>query len=244
MTKLISRIHLPVIDSTNTWAKVNIPQIDAEKITLVTADMQTEGRGRLNRQWISPEQQNVYATFCFFVEKGTPPLFNISQILAISACKTLEELAFKPKLKWPNDLLINHKKVGGILCETVFLENSICVIAGIGINVNMPQKTAEAIGQPATSLLIEGGKKISIDNVITTLASHFSRDLAHFLEAGFSPFLVDYTARFVHTAKQKLQLSEKDVVWKGSFHSLNPDGSLNLFLDTGEIKRFYSGDLA
>lgn len=244
MTREISRIHFSAIDSTNSWAKANIHLLDKDKITLVSADGQNSGRGRLTRQWISPAKQNVLATFCFFVPKDQKNLSNLAQIMSVSASKTLEGLGFQPKLKWPNDIILSNKKVGGILCETVTVEGKICVIIGVGINVNMPKDVIASIDQPATSLLLEGGEELDLEQVIDNLSDHFTKELEIFLDKGFSPFLVDYTARLVHVSKQPLHFHEHDVVWEGTFHSLNEDGSLNLLLPSGKMKRFYNGEIS
>ncbi len=237
------RIHFAAIDSTNTWAKANAHLFEEERLTLVTAGMQREGRGRLNRQWVSPESQNLYASFCFLVPHSNKNLFNLSQVLSVSACKTLEELGFAPKIKWPNDLMLNHKKVGGILCETLSLENGVCMVAGIGININMPQAVAETIGQPATSLLIEGGKSYEVEKAVSLLASIFQSDLESFLENGFSPFFDPYTRRLIYYEKQPLKIRENKGFLEGHFVSVNTDGSLNLELPSGEIKKIYSGEI-
>src|ERR1700733_11838983 len=133
-----NRIHFSAIDSTNTWAKQNIHLFNPKKITLVTAEMQHEGRGRFKRRWVSPSGLNMYASFCFFVSKENKNLSTIGQVMGISAARILEEFKVSPKLKWPNDLILRGKKLGGILCETQDRGEQFCIIAGIGININMP----------------------------------------------------------------------------------------------------------
>lgn len=156
----ISQRHFSEIDSTNTWAKNNAHLLPPGKLTLITADTQTCGKGRLGRQWISPPKQNLYASFCFFIDKGRKDIGNISLLMAVSVSETLESLGFHPQIKWPNDILINGKKAGGILCELAELSgpsDQMCAIAGIGLNINMPLEQLNEIDQPATSLLQEGG---------------------------------------------------------------------------------------
>src|ERR1043165_1078103 len=147
------RIHFLAIDSTNTWAKQNVHIFDQQRITLVTAEAQYGGRGRFKRRWQSPSKLNLYASFCFFVPKEQQNFSTISQIIGVSAAKTLETFETNPKLKWPNDLIVEGKKLGGILCETQVHGTSLFIIAGIGININMPKEFLNQIDQPATSLL-------------------------------------------------------------------------------------------
>lgn len=239
----IARFHFQTIDSTNTWAKANLHLFSPENLTLVTAEMQTEGRGRVGRRWISPAKQNLYATFCFCVPKRVEPLNNLSQILSVSASKALNKLGFKPHIKWPNDLLIRGKKISGILCETMEKENSLCMLAGIGINVNMPKEVLDTIDQPATSLMVEAGKEFELEEITTHLTEIFNEDLALFLEKGFVPFLNFYLEHLLHSPGSSLKVTEKGKILQGNFHSINPDGSLNLQLPTGELKKIYSGEI-
>ncbi|MFQ5729681.1 MAG: biotin--[acetyl-CoA-carboxylase] ligase [Waddliaceae bacterium] len=238
-----ARYHFSAIDSTNTWAKNNTHLFDPSKITLVTAYSQSAGRGRSSRQWKSPAKQNIYASFCFVMPKESPNLSNITQIMAISVLETLDSIGFKAKVKWPNDLLLSGKKVGGILCEILNQRGLIWVILGIGININMPQELLQTIDQPATSLLVESGTPLEIGMITQKLQKHFVRNLKIFLEKGFSPFLSDYKAKLVHSPQQLLHFKQDDQEWEGVFHSINDDGSLSLKLESGEIKKIFSGEI-
>lgn len=234
--------HFTSIDSTNTWAKQNIPLFEKEGITLVTADEQTAGRGRFTRKWESPPGQNIYASFCFFIEKHRHDIGNVPQVLAISTARTLEEIGFHPKLKWPNDVLLEGKKVAGILCETTPLSDHLGVVLGIGLNVNMPLDLLEKIDRPAASLLSASGKKHDIAKVLERLMHHFGEDLQLFIGEGFHPFLKEYRERLGH-AGTRIRFHDNRVVWEGAFHSVNEDGSLSLLMDNGETKTFVAGEI-
>jgi BirA family biotin operon repressor/biotin-[acetyl-CoA-carboxylase] ligase len=169
-------------------------------------------------------------------------LHNMGQIMALSAAKVLEELGFHPRLKWPNDIHLSQKKAGGILCETVALDDQICVIIGIGLNVNMPGEVCDLIDQPATSLFMEKGTEFDVNEITAKLTDHVARDIGVFFKERFAPFLVEYSARLAHRAKQPLAFHDHGALWEGTFHSLNADGSLNLLLPSGELKSFYSGE--
>ena len=181
----INRHHFISIDSTNTWAKLNAASFPKNQLTIVTAEAQTAGRGRFNRQWISPPKENIYATFCFFEKNLNPNVGNIPQVMAISIAKTLELFGFKPSLKWPNDILINNKKIGGILTETVAVDDLIAILIGVGINVNMPMETLAQIGRPATSLMSESNRIFQTEEILKRLEEQFNKDLQLFLETGF-----------------------------------------------------------
>lgn len=173
----IKRIHFETIGSTNTWGKQNADTFARDQVTLITADEQTSGRGRFKRKWESPPGQNIYATFCFFTKKPLATIGTISQVAAHSVAKTLQDHGLKPVLKHPNDVLLSGKKVSGILCETTSLD-MLCVLVGIGVNVNMPSELLEKIDQPATSLLAETGILHDIESLIKSLQKHFVASLS------------------------------------------------------------------
>ena len=151
----IQRYHFSTIDSTNSWAKANVENWTASSdeimketdfaMTLVTAEEQTGGRGRFNRLWESPRGVNIYATFCFLVAPTRSDIRQIPQLLALAASQVLETYQFSPLIKWPNDILIQGKKIAGILCETTMHESLLGVVCGIGLNVNMTKETIEKI---------------------------------------------------------------------------------------------------
>lgn len=215
-------------------------------MTIITSNAQTDGRGRFNRTWISPNGVNVYMTICFFLKKESAlqaKLSNISQVIAISIVEALEELGFEPKLKWPNDLLLSHKKVGGILSETTSVDNQICFIGGIGVNVNMPLELLQQINQAATSLFNETGTKLDVSQVIFLIQKYFISNLKKFTQHGFAPFLEKYKKSLVHNYGDRIQLRDSLISLEGDFNSIADDGTLILKLENGEIKKFYSGEI-
>ncbi len=239
----VNRIHLEQVDSSNTWAKQHAIEFAKDKITLITAGVQSAGRGRFNRRWVSPAGQNIYATFAFFLKTLRVDIPNISQVLSLSAAKVIEMQGFKPKLKWPNDALLSGKKTAGILCETTSIGNDFCVVLGIGLNVNMPLEQLLEIDRPATSLFAEDGKHRDIEEIISLLQQEFCLDLQMFLEKGFSPFLPLYKNFLIHKLNDTLNFHDNQKMRTGKFKGINNDGSLNLELEPGIIHPFYAGEI-
>lgn len=239
----IIRKEFTLLDSTNTWGKQNAETFPLDKMTIVTADEQTSGRGRFNRRWESPPGLNLYTSFCFFIKKHRHDIGNIPQIMAISAAETLEELGFKPELKWPNDVLLSKKKVAGILAETTPALEQLCVVIGIGININMPSEILNKIDRPATSLMVEKGNPFEIKTVQGILEKYFMENLSKFLEGGFISFFKNYKKRLGPTLQKKIRFHDNKLIWEGFFHSINHDGSINLQLEDGEIKTFIVGEI-
>lgn len=238
----VIRHHFCSIDSTNTWGKQHAHEFPQDKITLVTADRQTAGRGRFKRRWESPAGQNIYATFCFFVEPHSDSVGNIPQLLALSAAAVLTALNFQPELKWPNDVLLSGKKVAGILTETTLIEK-LCVVIGIGLNINMPLESLRQIDRPATSLMAEGGKVYEIESILSELQKKFVQDLSLFFSKGFAPFLDDYRHHMPKNPNQLIRFHDNQKIWEGTSHEINREGSLCLRLANGEVKTFRAGEI-
>lgn len=238
----MTHIHLKTVTSTNTWVKENYSHFDLEKITRITASEQTHGRGRFNRDWVSPKDVNLYVTYFFAAEKCSLELNNLSQLLCLSIVKLLHHQKLSPEIKWPNDVLIHGKKIAGVLCETIDLGDKYGIVLGAGVNVNMPQDVLEQIDQPATSLLMEKGTLLSLDPLLTLLDQFFADDLALFKAEGFNPFYMTYESLLLHKGKPITLRQNGDTI-TGVLHSLNPDGRLNLLLDNGEIQTISSGEI-
>jgi BirA family biotin operon repressor/biotin-[acetyl-CoA-carboxylase] ligase len=236
------RRHFDTIDSTNTWAKQHAHELPQDKLTLITAHGQTAGRGRFKRKWESPAGQNIYASYCFFREKYGDEIGNIPQVLALSAVNVIKSLGMNPTLKWPNDVLISDKKVAGILAETTIVDK-LCVVIGIGLNVNMTQEIAQKIDRPATSLWIETGKSFDPEVVLELLSQEFRKDLLHFLDKGFSPFIEAYRSYITTDPDKIIRFHDNRRVWEGTFHAINDDGSFSLKLADGELKTFIVGEI-
>ncbi|MGE3954343.1 MAG: biotin--[acetyl-CoA-carboxylase] ligase [Parachlamydiales bacterium] len=179
----LKTLHFTSLESTMEWAKAHQRELDPAALTRITADTQTGGRGQFGRTWHSPPG-NLYASFCFFVPPGWPDLPHAAQVLALSAATVLERYHLKPTLKWPNDLLIEGKKVGGVLAEV----HHTLVVDGIGINVSLTEEECARIDQPATSLSLLCQPTPRVEEVCDAITHTFQRDLERFLKEGFAPF--------------------------------------------------------
>lgn len=235
----LDTFHFDKIDSTNTWAKENYQKFDRHRITLITADEQTAGRGRYKRSWISPEKQNIYATFTFFMDPSRTDISNIPQILALAVQETLIDSGFSCQIKWPNDILLKKKKLGGILCETIADPLTIVVVLGLGLNINMPQDLLKTIDQPATSLLAETGLNYDLQNILSPLVRNFSKNLEQFLKEGFSSFVDRFRQMIIHQENDLLKIGNQ----MGRFMTIADDGALILKKENGESQKFYSGEI-
>jgi len=175
MHKELNIIHLDKVDSTNKYALRNFEELPDS--TLIVASEQSAGRGRHARQWVSPPDSNVYASMIMKNVGKNPAL--TSMIVSLAALSTLRESAPDVKfwLKWPNDIFCRERKIAGILCESVSTSKQQItgIVAGIGINVNMPTELINQIDQPATSLMHETADKFNLKKVIKKLAKSLNK---------------------------------------------------------------------
>jgi BirA family biotin operon repressor/biotin-[acetyl-CoA-carboxylase] ligase len=168
---------------------------------------------------------------------------SLAQVLSLSLATLLIRKHLSPKLKWPNDVRLQGKKVSGVLCEIVFSGASAHVILGIGINVNMDKADLDSIDQPATSLKVETGKAWDRTLLLKELAKQFAEDLKTFQKKGFEPFLNPYENLLAFRG-EKIHVLDGKTRISGICHSLTSDGRLNLYMDDGSIRTISSGDIS
>lgn len=231
----IFRKHFESLDSTNTWAKQNPQECFFDALTVVTADLQTRGRGSFEKSWESPPGLNLYVSFCFFLRNSPQNVGNIPQILSLSVVEALQPLGIAIKIKWPNDLMVADKKLGGILCETTTIQEALFVVAGLGLNINMPQEMLECIDQPATSLLVAQGIFFDREEILQRIIERFRLNLERFVREGFRSFLSSLKEHLIYQRTFKVRRGNQ--LLEGTFHSLDEEGVLHIRLSSGVIER-------
>ncbi len=240
--KKINYIHFESVPSTSTWAKENASILDPQKVTCITAQEQSAGRGQFSRKWFSPKGLNIYATLFFCLSKDFPFLQNIGQIASISTCKTLEVLGFSPQIKWPNDLLLDGKKVSGILSETIQLPDYIGIALGIGCNINMPKELTDQIDQKATSLMQISGKTWSLEEVLQAFLEQFLNDFSTLELEGFESFQSYYNSLLAFK-DEPITIKDGSRSFQGICKGSTKTGKLILLLPSGKEVEIYSGEI-
>jgi BirA family transcriptional regulator, biotin operon repressor / biotin---[acetyl-CoA-carboxylase] ligase len=240
---IIKNIFIDEVDSTQLFAKKNYESFDPLNITCITAKQQTKGFGRYNRHWLSPKDMCLASTFYFRLNSNAKDLTSLAEIICISLAKVLINQGLAPKIRWPNDIMLNEKKLSGVLCQTIFEKNFVHLFLGIGININMDEKTAKEIDQPATSLLIETSKKWDINIFLKRFQDQFLEDFFLFLKDGFSPFHQMFYDLLLYKQKEITIFDGKDR-FIGIIDSVTSSGELKLKLKSGEVKIFQTGDIS
>lgn len=146
----VNFIALETVSSTNTWAKQHLDQFSRNTPTVIVAQEQTQGRGRMNRSWFSPRGKNLYFTLC--EARRLPSALSYVQAAALSVHELLHYFSIPARIRWPNDLYVEDKKISGILIELVPHAAKEMVVVGIGINVNMNKNDLQTLDRPVTSI--------------------------------------------------------------------------------------------
>ena len=153
-----------IIDSTNSYLLRRLPNQN-HNLQVCLAEYQDSGRGRRGRKWISPFGSHIYMSMYWFLEQGMAGAMGLSVVSALAVSDAIKDLyQIDVQLKWPNDIYFDGVKLAGILIdlEGQALEPCHCVI-GIGLNINMPKKSAEQVDQPWTDLQDVINKNITIN---------------------------------------------------------------------------------
>ncbi len=205
--------------------------------TVVAAREQTQGCGRRGRPWLSGANENL--TFSFLLRGDGEPrkLPSAAMAAAVAVAELLSAAGIRADLKWPNDVLVNGKKICGILSEGV----SQGIIVGIGLNVNM--QTAGHIDQPATSILIETGRRGNIDDLLAGLLPILSVRLDDWAQGGFSKVRKRWEAKVPNLGK-RISVRDGDCLRQGILYGFGDDGELLLQDDRGAVSPVWAGDVS
>ncbi|MBR1470511.1 MAG: biotin--[Lachnospiraceae bacterium] len=233
------------MESTNEYAKY-LAEEGMDHGSLVVAEMQTGGKGRRGRTWISPAGQNIYMTLLL------RPLFSPDQasmltlLMAVSVAEVLHHLHsdLEVKIKWPNDVLIGDRKVCGILTEMDAEPDYIHhVVIGVGINVNQTE-FPEEISSTATSLRLEKGEHVDRAQIILGVMDFFEYYYEIFAEhLDVSDFVEVYDSYLVNRGREVRVLDPKGE-FEGVAEGINDKGELIVNLPDGSVRTISSGEVS
>lgn len=240
-----TKIELTVIEettSTNDEIAKFTPE-DPENILVCLAEQQTGGKGRQGRKWVSPYGANLYISFRFRYREALTSLYSLTPLLGLMCVSALEKQGITGlQLKWPNDILLAGKKLGGILVEIKGEFNSACdVIIGIGINVNM-EKAEESISQPWTSLSQETKKHRDRNVLAAELISTVAEGIERFSPNQLAAKIEDWRRLDRYYGQQlRLNLGKEEI--SGISQGIDTNGALLIQLESGDVKAFNVGEI-
>jgi len=244
-----------VTASTNSLLKARAELGLAKHGTVIWADHQTAGRGRLERVWEADPGKGLLFSALILPDSSFSRITLIGLLASLAVYDTIVEQFVnidsfdqnrfdRLMLKWPNDILFEGRKLCGILCESGFNpgHKSSFIIIGIGINVNQSKKDFSSELQPiATSMYQITDQNFDRQDFLHLILKHLDRHYRKVITHG-DDWIVDEWLRCSSVIGKNVKVSQRDQILEGICQGLNPDGAIKLKIKSGETIKVYSGD--
>ena len=232
------------VDSTNQWAK-ELAMYGAYEGTIVTAETQTEGRGRFGREWISPTG-GLWFSVILRPNLRPAETVKLTFVAGLAVAKVLSNFFnLKVETKWPNDVLVNKRKICGILTEMNTTGETVnYVVVGIGVNVNFDVEKifTRQLRRGVTSLENELGRKVKLEELFKALLEQMDNLYELFRKREFGR-IFDEWKKYASFLGCQVQVTSPAEKINGLASDIDDDGSLVLKLEDGTIKHIFVGDV-
>lgn len=232
------------VDSTNTYAK-KLADEGAMHGTLVVANQQLGGKGRRGRTWESPANTGIWMTLILKPNMNPSYASMLTLVMAIAVAKACNEITkVSCSIKWPNDIVLNRKKICGILTEmSAEMDYINHIVIGVGINANM-EGFPEELQDKATSIKLQNGEKINRAQLINGVMVHFEEEYRLFMKhKDLSLQLVTYNDLLVNRNNEVMVL-EPSKEYSGIARGINEQGELLVEKPDGLLCRVYAGEVS
>lgn len=220
--------------------------LSGEKEGLVVfAESQTQGRGRLGRKWVSPESKGLWFSVLLRPPLRPPEMTQLTVIAATALARAIRRATnLKPDIKWPNDILINGRKVAGVLTEmSAEPDRVLHAVLGIGVDVNMEQADFPPELHPiATSLRLELGKPVLRSALAVHLLEALDQDYKRILDGEFEQVAEEWESLCI-TLGKRVRIHQMDRTCEGFAESLDSEGALMIRNANGRLERITGGDV-
>lgn len=232
-----------VLDSTNDYGK-ELAKKQPVHGTLIVADTQTAGKGRRGRIWQSPGGTTISMSLCLEPKLQADQVSGLTLVAALSVAEAIREVTgADPRIKWPNDIVLNGKKICGILTEMCFKENTYAVVIGIGINVNT-ESFPEEIQEVASSLKLETGKEISREKLIAFVMKYFEMFYEQYEQRSDLTLLKQRYERMLANKDREVQVLDPVAPYTGIARGITAAGNLVVVCRDGTEKEVSSGEVS
>lgn len=239
--------YLPITGSTNIDAK-RYAEAGAPHGTTVVANMQTAGKGRRGKMWQSPEGSAIYMTIMLKPDFPPDKASMLTLVMALSVADAIAEYTGLPSgIKWPNDIVVNRKKVCGILTELNTESDYIqYVVIGVGINVNnaSAEEFPEEIRQTATSLRIESGTQMSRAALLERVLAHFEKNYDTFVRTLDLTLLKEAYEKRLLNLNAEVKVLDPKGEYEGIARGINEIGELIIEKEDGQTVPVYAGEVS
>lgn len=229
------------LGSSNTFLKKEC--VNLSDFSVIWTEEQTEGKGRFTRKWNSISGKDLTFSILLPLEKLKQPNWpNITQIAALAVAEMLKEYNLSALLKWPNDVLVDQKKICGILCESIEHKKKYYVILGIGLNVNSTNKILSQIDIPATSVFNELNFIVNRYDLLLKLLDKIILFFNELAENGFTSFREQIKRRLAYMNEEQTVV-DGEKKYTGRIQDINKDGTLLFKCNDGTEISLHSGEL-
>jgi BirA family biotin operon repressor/biotin-[acetyl-CoA-carboxylase] ligase len=234
--------HFPMIESTNEYLKSQAGK-GAQDGLVAIAEVQQGGKGRVGRLWVSPSG-GIWLSLLLRPKLDPVHAPKITLMTGVVVAQTIQKLTgLEPKLKWPNDVMVNEKKVCGILTEMSGDRDRIeYIVVGVGVNANFTLSSLpRTIHDSATTLQLEVGHEISRIDFIIELLNKFDEVYLKFKKQMFGSILHTWK-QFSDTLGRTIEIATEQEVITGQAIDLGTNGELIIELENGDKKQVIAGD--
>ena len=237
-------VYYDEIDSTNNRAK-EAGDNKAPHGTLFVADMQVAGKGRRGRVWQSPAGSSIYMTILLYPEISPLKAPQLTLVMAIAVAEGIKEVTgLDTKIKWPNDIVVNGRKICGILTEmSTEIDYINHVVIGAGINVNQDD-FPEDIRKTASSLKMELGKQVKRSELIAAIMKSFEKDYEIFVKTEDLSGLQELYNSMLVNLDRDVKVLEPGNEYEAHALGINKTGELIVRTAEGEEKEIYAGEVS
>ncbi|MCZ0701876.1 BirA family biotin operon repressor/biotin-[acetyl-CoA-carboxylase] ligase [Natronobacillus azotifigens] len=237
-------VHHDRISSTQTTA-IEYAQEGCDHGTVIVANRQSNGRGRLSRQWYSDNDQGIWLSVVLRPDISPMKAPQLTLVTATVLAEVIEQISqTTPAIKWPNDLLLNNRKLAGILTEMQAEQDKIhYLVIGIGINVNQSYQEMDlSVREIATSLQIETGKTFHQTTFIQLLLECLERRYQQYLDEGFHLIKASWE-QYAYKMNKEVTYQTGKAKQKGFIRGIAEDGALLMETESGRIDSLYSAEI-
>lgn len=233
-------IYFEELASTNDYIKKHYEQFDEG--TVIVTNHQTKGYGRMGRGWFSEAGQNLTFSLLLYPRFDKTKLSELTPLTCVSVFEVIKKIVPKTIIKWPNDLLVEKKKLSGILTEAIYCGNDLrAVIIGIGINVRSKSFPSE-LKDKTTSLALETNIEFNLEQLLSQLLENFQSWYERYLQ-GERTFIDIFKNNFPYIGKTVLMIDHTSKKVLVKIIDFLPNGNL-LVQENNKILEFSSGEIS
>ena len=239
----ITYISKDSVDSTIDWAKRSNLDFAPNQLYAFSCKEQTKGQGRFGKTWHSPFGKNIYASYAFIESVVIVPTFAYAQAAALTVESLLKSYDIQAQIKWPNDLIVEKKKIAGILVSIFEHEKKRMIIISVGMNVNLDQTDLLHIDQKATSMQLETAQHYDVEEIYEKLTKSIALVIETLKKNGPVEIAKEWQKQTEWIVDDTRKIKTNTQTLTGKILSIETDGSIYVQQDRDNVIKINSCDI-